>query len=501
VEGDGDLLAAVDMGTSGCKVLLFDPFGNIVSSGFIAYMNSQVPPDRVEQDPEVWWDAVCRASRQAMEGIRFPERVRAVAITGQRASAIPVDGKGTPLRPAIQTQDKRSTPQCERIRCLLGEDEIYRRTGLVIDPYFVAPKILWIKDEEKGVFAKTHKFLTVQDFVTYRLCGEFAIDFSQASRTMLFNIVSREWDSEILEGLGIPLEKVPTPYPSGSVVGGLTFEAAKAAGLHQGIPLVAAGGDQPCAAVGIGAVEPHILSATTGTGTYVLAPRSRPEWDRQRRFLCSCHVLPDLWAIEAGILVTGAALPWFLKNFYRAEGDEEDPYRALEDMARGSPVGARGLLFIPHFAGSVSPYWNPDARGCLHGLTLGHSRGDIARSLVEGIFLEVKKNIDLLASPGVKSTEVRVSGGVTKSDFFNQLQADIYGHPVRRARGETTSLGAAILAATAIEWYRSLREGLDGLLGKHEIEVRYPDPESHRLYQKILKRHHELYTALEKMKF
>jgi glycerol kinase len=499
-ERDSDLLAAADMGTSGCKVLLFNPFGKIVSSGFVAYMNRQIPPDRVEQDPEVWWDAVCRASRQALQAISSPERVKAIAVTGQRASAIPVDGNGRALRPAIQTQDKRSTPQCEEILRSLGEEEIYRRTGLIIDPYFVAPKVLWIKDEEPHVFTGAHKFLTVQDFVIYHLCGEFAIDFSQASRTMLFNIVSRDWDCGILEGLGIPLEKLPKVYPSGSVVGELRFEAAEATGFPGGVPVVAAGGDQPCAAVGIGAVEPHILSATTGTGTYVLACRSQPEWDPQRRFLCSCHVMPDVWAIEAGILVTGAALPWFLKNFYRLEGGEEDPYSALEDMARESPVGAKGLLFIPHFAGSVSPYWNPRARGCLHGLTLGHTGGDIARSLVEGIFLEVKKNIDLLSSPAVKDIEVRVSGGVTRSDFFNQLQADVYGCFLRRARGETTCLGAAILAGTAIGWYRTLWESLRGMLGKDDMEVRHPDPESHRLYQEILKRHHELYMALERGK-
>ena len=194
--------------------------------------------------------------------------------------------------------------------------------------------------------------------------------------------------------------------------------------------------------------------------------------------------------------MTGAALPWFLKNFYDT-GDEEDPYRALEELAQKSPIGSRGLLFVPHFAGSASPYWNPEARGCLHGLTLGHTKGDIARSLVEGIFLEVKKNIDLLSSPGEEGLEVRVSGGVTKSEFFNQLQADIYGLPVCRSQEETTSLGAAILAGTSIGWYGSLEETLLGMGRKDEMEVKSPHPELHRQYQEILKRHHELYTALD----
>ncbi|MGQ9630875.1 MAG: xylulokinase [bacterium] len=491
----GDLVAAVDVGTSGCKVLLFTPFGERVSSGFVPYSNLQIPPDRVEQDPEVWWDAVCGASKRALEGIP-PLLVKAVSVTGQRASAIPVDEVGKALRPAIQTQDKRATPQCEEIRRSLGDDEIYRRTGLVIDPYFCAPKVLWVRDEEPEIFAGAHKFLTVHDFVIHRLCGEFATDFSQASRTMFFNITTRAWDYEVLEGLGIPSEKLPRAYPPGSVVGDLTSEAAELTGFREGTPVVAAGGDQPCAALGAGAVEPNVLSATTGTGTYVLASRRRPEWDPQRRFLCSCHVLPDLWAIEAGILVTGAALIWFLKNFCGVEEDEEDPHRALENMLRDSPIGANGLLFIPHFAGSVSPYWNPRARGCLHGLTLGHTRSDVARSLVEGILMEVKKNVDLLSPPGAEGVEVRVSGGATRSDFFNQLQADVYGRLIRRARGETTSLGAAILAGVAVGWYGSLREALRGMIDESEMDAKYPDPGSHRLYQEIVKRHHELYIAL-----
>lgn len=497
VKQDMDLLAAVDMGTSGCKVILFDPFGAAIASGFSAYSNIQIPPDRVEQDPRVWWEAVCLASRQALATIPRAERVKALAVTGQRASAIPVDACGEPLRPAIHTQDKRSIPQCDHIRRVMGEEEIYRRTGLIIDPYFVAPKILWLKDEEPDIFSRTHKFLTVQDFIIHRLCGEFAIDFSQASRTLLFDIAGRDWDQEILERLGIPVEKLPRSIPPGAVAGKLTSGAAEATGLLKGMPVVAGGGDQPCAALGNGATAPPILSVTTGTGTYILAPRNRPELDPERRFLCSCHVLSDLWAVEAGILVTGAALPWFLETFGISPGDGEDPYRLLENMAGDSPIGARGLLFIPHFAGSKSPYWNPGARGCLHGLTLGHNRGDIARSLLEGIFLEVKKNIDLLTTREAEGLEIRVSGGVTRSDFFNQLQADIYGLPVRRTRGETTSLGAAILAARAIGWYPSISETLSAM-GVHDgMQVKYPDPEAHNRYREILQRHHQLCMELD----
>jgi sugar (pentulose or hexulose) kinase len=170
-------------------------------------------------------------------------------------------------------------------------------------------------------------------------------------------------------------------------------------------------------------------------------------------------------------------------------------------MAAESSIGARELLFVPHFAGSKSPYWNPKARACLHGLTLGHTRADIARALLEGIFLEVKKNIDLLMTQEQPNMEVRVSGGVTRSDFFNQLQADIYGLPVRRTSEEATSLGAAILGAHRIGWYGSLPEAFDEMGARTEMGAKHPIPAAHRLYREVLKRHHELYLALERAGF
>jgi len=236
--------------------------------------------------------------------------VAAVIVTSQRATVIPVDRNGSPLRPAILWQDNRSMPQCRRIRDAVGDAEIYKRTGLKINPYFSLPKILWIKENEPDTFEAAHKFLLVHDFILHRFTERFVTDQSHASRTMAYNL-RRHWDEDILGAVGVDPAKFCRAVPSGERVGAVSAGASRLTSIHEGTPVLAGAGDQQAAAVGMGIVAAGTFMANTGTGSFVLSPLDEPVLDPRERVLCTISAVPDKWLQEAGMYTTGSVYRWF----------------------------------------------------------------------------------------------------------------------------------------------------------------------------------------------
>ena len=498
------LVVAIDVGTSGTRTAIFDAnTGRLVAQTHREYPSLFPRPAWVEQRAEDWWETAChtcRATLRSLEG-KSGDLV-AVSITNQRETIVPVDDEGNPLHNAIVWQDRRTIPQCTTIRDGLGAEAVYKETGLTIDPYFSAPKIIWFRDERPDLFCATHKFLLVHDFLLYRLTGVFATDYSNASRTMLFSVERFEWSKQMCEALEIPKELLPGAHPSGTVVGEVTRAAAKATGLPEGLPVVAGGGDQQCGALGVGVVKPGRVKATVGTGTFLLAYAERPQRDPQCRLLCSCHALPGRWVVEASIFSTGIVYRWFRDQFCSedkvlADLLGKDAYDLLNEEAQQSPPGARGLLLLPHFVGAGAPYWNPTARGVLLGLALGHERRDLIRAIMEGTSFEVRRNIEAMQSLGIPVEEVRITGGATRSPVWNQIQADIYNLPVLRSRvEEATALGAAVLASAGGGVYRSVEEAAEHMV---QLGERYqPDPNHRQLYDTLYSIHSDTYQALTK---
>ncbi|MHA2150112.1 MAG: FGGY family carbohydrate kinase, partial [Candidatus Thorarchaeota archaeon] len=246
----------------------------------------------------------------------------------------------------------------------VSQDAVYSITGLTVDPYFSAPKILWIKQNEASVFKDADKFLLVHDYLIYRLSDEFVTDYSNASRTMLFDVRRATWSERILDEFGIPEEKLPRTV------------AAKETGLKVGTPIVAGGGDQQCAALGVGVVKEGMLKSTTGTGTFLLAHSKTVRLDPGLRVLCSRHVVPNSFVVEASMFTTGSALKWFRDNLGAEErtiADDRgvDPYEVITEEADRIPAGSEGVIHIPHFVGAGAPNWNPHSRGIFAGLALG----------------------------------------------------------------------------------------------------------------------------------
>jgi D-xylulose kinase len=496
-----EYVAAIDAGTTGLRTIIFNVDGRVTAQAYEEYASSFPSPFSVEQNPLDWWRAVCNTSKIALRKAKIkPDEIKGISVTNQRETIVPVNAIGEPLRTAIVWQDRRTTSECKEIASRVGAEKVYSITGLTIDPYFSAPKILWMKKNQGEIFSKTFKFLLVHDYLMMRLTGEFVTEHSNASRTMLFDIRNLDWSDTMCELLEIPKEKLPTIYQSGESIGAVSNRASKETGFSTRTLVVTGAGDQQAAAVGVGVTEVGRLKATTGTGTFILAFLNEPKYDAKRRVLCSCHAVPGKWVNEASIFTTGAVYRWFRDQFGQAEKNEaersgKDPYDLLNEQAAKIPAGSRGVMLIPHCMGSGAPHWNPYDRGVLIGFTIGHERGCIVRAIMEGTSFEIKENIEVMKEMGTETRELRVTGGATRSSTWNQIQSDVTGLPVLKgAVEEATAMGAAILAGVGAGIYKGVVEAADEMV---KIAERYtPNEEKSQLYSKLYIVYEKVYKAL-----
>ncbi|MFX0139585.1 MAG: xylulokinase [Candidatus Hodarchaeota archaeon] len=496
-----DLVCVIDAGTTGLRTMIFDTNGNEINRAYQEYQSYYPMPAWVEQDANDWWEAVCNTSKQVLKKIN-PSDIVGIGVTNQRETIVPVDETGNPLRRALVWQDRRTIPECNYIREEIGEDEVYKITGLTIDPYFSSSKIIHVKDQHPDIFSKTFKFLLVHDYIEMKLSEKFITDWSNASRTMLFDIEKHEWSKKICDKLEIPIEKMPQTYPSGEIIGEVMKNAAKQTGFIEGTPIISGGGDQQLGALGLGVIKSGQISCTTGTGTFILAFLNKPLRDPQKRVLCSCHAVPKTWVLEASIFTTGSVYRWFRDQFSQYEKElakkqDKDPYELLNEEAAKSPVGSNGIILIPHFAGAGAPHWNPYSRGIIAGLALGHSRNDLIRAIMESICFEIKKNIVVMQKLNIQTSEIRITGGMTRSNIFNQIQTDVYGLPILHSETEeATALGAAMLVLKGTKIYETYED-----ITKKVVkisETKNPNNENHKKYSKIFNLSNKIYDIFQK---
>ncbi|MHA2130136.1 MAG: xylulokinase, partial [Promethearchaeota archaeon] len=335
-------VAALDLGTTGCRTFIFDLAGTIIASDYQEWQSFYPSPSYVEQDANIWWESIKKTIDTALKksGKDVGEIV-SLSVTNQRETIVPVDKDGKPLYNALVWQDRRTIDQVEFIREKIGSDKIYQITGLTIDPYFSATKILWFKDKKPEIYNKTHKFLLVSDFIIYKLTNQYVTDYSNASRTMLFDIQKQKYSDEIASILEIDLDKMPETLESGVDIGEMITNET----LFDKKTLVITGaGDQQSAALGVGIVTPGEIKCTTGTGSFILAHLEKPNFDPQKRVLCSCHAIPGAWVQEASIFTSGATLRWFRDQighveFEKAKERGQDPYEIMIKEAEESPMG------------------------------------------------------------------------------------------------------------------------------------------------------------------
>jgi len=504
------LILAHDLGTTGNKACLFDPEGRLVASAFAAYGTSYPRPGWAEQEADDWWEAVGSSTRQLMSESGWgPEEVAVVSFSGQMMGCLPVDTQGVPLRAAIIWADQRAEAEAAFIGERVGRDRVYALTGHRAASSYVAPKILWMRSHQPELYARTRKVLQAKDYVTFKLTGVYATDYSDASGTILFDLRRRRWDDDILAALGLDPELLPPARPSATVIGTVTRQAARATGLLAGTPVVIGGGDGACATVGAGVVSPPDAYCYIGSSSWIAFVSREPLYDPQQRTFTFAHLDPEYVFPIGTMQCAGGSYDW-VESVLRGEAAGRI-HRDLDALAARVEPGARGLLFLPYLMGERSPHWNPRARGAFVGLTMAHGRGELARAVLEGVAFNLRIILDAFRAQGAPIDALRLIGGGARSGVWRRILADVLDLPLLLPKllVEATSLGAAIAGGVGVGIYADYQvarelvpvgpgehPGVPGCQRPSVPGCELPRSEVAALYQELYQVFQETYASL-----
>ncbi|MEA5119443.1 MAG: FGGY family carbohydrate kinase [Propionicimonas sp.] len=468
-----DLVLGIDVGTSGAKSLLVDGNGTVLASAVHHYPTSRTTTGQVEQDAAGWWDGVVAAVRDTLTGID-PARVSALALSAQGGALVCADSEGRPLAPARSWLDNRAVDAAAELAARFGAHGFYERTGWRLGPRYNAAQLADLRATEPDLFGRTACFLDTAGFITRRLTGKVATDLNSSGITQLLDAAGQCYDPEILDALGITTDRLPTLVPTGTVIGPLTAAAADALGLPAGVLVVAGAHDQYCAAVGAGAIDEETVLLSAGTAWVVLGSAAHPIADRQENFAFGSHAVPGLWGQFGSLLNGGSSLEW-VRRLWGTDGVPLGFDQVNQDAAQVS-AGADGLLFLPHFGGTV-PDWNDASRGSFVGVDLIHERKHFLRATLEGIGAEAAALLSLHRRLNPAARRVRLIGGATRSPIWPQILADLANVPIELpAVADAACLGAAVIAAAGDP--ARIAETSRRMVG--EVAVREPGPDRDR---------------------
>lgn len=456
-----DYILALDQGTSSSRALIFDRRGETVALAQREFAQHYPNPGWVEHDAAEIWGTELAVARECLEKAHLAGKdIAALAITNQRETTVLWDRvTGEPIAPAIVWQDRRTTKRVEALEAEGFEALVAGKTGLRLDPYFSATKIEWMLDHVPGARERAQKgeilFGTIDAWLIWKLTkgSLHATDITNASRTLLCDLRSGQWDDELLDIFRIPAGILPEIIPSSRVAGYADPEWFGAA-----IPIAGVAGDQQAAAFGEACFHPGTVKNTYGTGGFLLMNIGKePRASVSRLITTTAYRIEDApasYALEGSVFVAGAVVQWLRDEmgFVKRAKDIEPLARSVKD--------AGGVYFVPAFTGLGAPHWDPDARGCLIGLTRGTTRAHIARAALEAIAFQSAEVLEAMARDALHPVrELRADGGAAANDLLMQFQADITGVPViRPAQTETTALGAAYLAGLAVGFWQNVEE-------------------------------------------
>ncbi|AWM74331.1 MULTISPECIES: glycerol kinase GlpK [Lactobacillus] len=481
-----EYIMAIDEGTTSTRAMIFDHEGHKVSASQKEFSQYFPQPGWVEHKAEEIWHAVQTTIANTIinSGIR-PEQIKGIGITNQRETTVIWDRKtGKPIYNAIVWQSRQTTELAEKLKADGYGEMIHKKTGLIIDPYFSATKIRWILDHVEGAQEKAEKgdllFGTIDSWLLWKLTdGEAHItDYTNASRTMLFNIHDLKWDDDILELLNIPKKMLPE-VRSNSEIYGYTKSYRFFGGE---VPICGIAGDQQAALVGQLAFKKGMVKNTYGTGSFIVMNTGEEPTESDNNLLTTIAYGLDgkiNYALEGSIFVSGSAIQWLRDSMKMVKTAEESEKAALASKSEDE------VYVVPAFTGLGAPYWDSEARGAVFGVTRGTNKNDFIKATLQSLAYQTRDVVDTMQiDSGIEIPTLRVDGGASNNDYLLQFQADILGIKIERSQTlETTSMGAAFLAGLAVGYWKDVDELKDIFVVGKTFESKMEESKRKKLYQ------------------
>jgi len=485
------LVIGLDVGTTGTKAVVVNERGQVLSGGYKEYGLVSVY-GRVTQNANDWWDAAQFAINEAVSKIDNKDEIVAISLSTQGSSMVPVDEKGEPIYDVITWMDTRSKAEADELSATIGAEKIYRKCGWQVSPVLDAAKLIWLRKNEKDVFAKADCFISTLEFINMHLTGRKVIDPTNAAIRQLFNIETGDWDDELLSAAGVTRERLPEVLPVGALVGNLTEEAAKALNLSTNVKVYNGAHDQYCASLGSGAVEVGDMLLATGTTWVVLG--ITPDL-----LYTDSHISPGIhpagaYGAMASIVSAGSALNWYKKNIIG------DSFKVIDEEAAKRRDEAKDLFVLPYVCGAGFPHGLPELRGSMFGLDVGHDKFHIARAAMEGVAFEAAGVLAEFAAQGMKIDKLMMTGGAARSRLWSEIVGYVTGCDIYRMdEPETCCVGAAMTAAVGVGMFRDYDECRAAMVKREKLELN--DGSAREFYREKLERYNKLVSQVKTIEY
>jgi xylulokinase len=493
------LLLGLDIGTSSIKAGLYDAgLGRVVRLASRPTPVEQPVPGWSEHDPEALYQTVVSCIRE----VAMAQPVVGLAASSFAEAGLPLDSAGRPIYPVIAWYDRRTEPQAAWWEATLPLEDMHAITGQRSSPSFGVNKWLWIRENVPGAAAQMSKWLSVPDYILWRLTGEQATDYTMASRTLLFDQRQLNWSDEILGLAGLDVCQLPRVLPGGTPAGAVTRQAAAETGLPVDTVCVLGGHDHLCASFAVGAHRPGVVIDSSGTAQALLALvpgfHTSPHIVKGG-YACYAHVVPGQYVLKGGLKAAGGVIDWWARQLSGPDAAlSDDVYAALEESAAASVGRWAGPVWLPHLIGSGTPEGDRHSRGALVGVQIEHNRGDLFRGMLESLAFWVRHNLGAMEMlTGQPVEQVMLLGGTTRLRLLTQIKADVLDLPVAIPDvPEAAVTGAALLAGLGAGVFQTPAQAVDSL--QHEMAVRTPDPSRAAWYDQMYRQvYAPLYGALQ----